>query len=404
MVSVKRKGIILEATELEFENQAVLNPTIVQQGNTLHLFYRAVKEGNYSSIGYCRLEGPLNVVERRKSPILFPEFDYEKHGIEDPRIVYLDGTYYLFYTAYDGKNALVAYATSKDLKTWKKRGLISPQITYNEARDYFSFSKLKEKYRFFVSYYKDIVANDVLLWEKDTFLFPKKINNQFVLFHRILPDIQIICFEDFNQLTLDYWKNYLKTLGDYVVLEPKYGYESRNIGAGAPLIETQRGWLMIYHSVEDSNKGKIYHASAALLDKKNPTKVIGRLKEPFFSPKKDYEKFGDVNNVVFPTGTAIFDDKLYIYYGAADKRICVVSVKLSKLLNELLASEIEIEIGFLAGEIFDLAIDEEKSLTQLKHLLNQDEKRLLMAIGWLARENKVLCRFELDDLLIKAIE
>ena len=69
-----------------------------------------------------------------------------------------------------------------------------------------------------------------------------------------------------------------------------------------------------------------------------------------------------------------------------------------------MASEIEIEIGFLAGEIFDLAIDEEKSLTQLKHLLNQDEKRLLMAIGWLARENKVLCRFELDDLLIKAIE
>ncbi|MHA1488845.1 MAG: winged helix-turn-helix domain-containing protein [Promethearchaeota archaeon] len=404
MVSVKRKGVILEATELEFENQAVLNPTVVQQGNTLHLFYRAVKEGNYSSIGYCKLEGPLNVVERRKSPILFPEFDYEKHGIEDPRIVYLDGTYYLFYTAYDGKNALVAYATSKDLKTWKKHGLISPQISYNEARDYFSLSKLKEKYRFFVSYYKDIVAEDVLLWEKDTFLFPKKINNQFVLFVRILPDIQIIYFEDFKQLTLDYWKNYLKTLGDHVVLEPKYGYESRNIGAGAPLIETQRGWLMIYHSVEDSNKGKVYHASAALLDKKNPTKVIGRLKEPFFSPKKDYEKFGDVNNVVFPTGTAIFDDKLYIYYGAADKRICVVSVKLSKLLNELLASEIEIEIGFLAGEIFDLAFDEEKSLTQLKHLLNQDEKRLLMAIGWLARENKVLCRFELDDLLIRTIE
>jgi len=404
MVSVKRKGVILEATELEFENQAVLNPTVVQQGNTLHLFYRAVKEGNYSSIGYCKLEGTLNVVERRKSPILFPEFDYEKHGIEDPRIVYLDGTYYLFYTAYDGKNALVAYATSKDLKTWKKHGLISPQISYNEARDYFSLSKLKEKYRFFVSYYKDIVAEDVLLWEKDTFLFPKKINNQFVLFVRILPDIQIIYFEDFKQLTLDYWKNYLKTLGDHVVLEPKYGYESRNIGAGAPLIETQRGWLMIYHSVEDSNKGKVYHASAALLDKKNPTKVIGRLKEPFFSPKKDYEKFGDVNNVVFPTGTAIFDDKLYIYYGAADKRICVVSVKLSKLLNELLASEIEIEIGFLAGEIFDLAFDEEKSLTQLKHLLNQDEKRLLMAIGWLARENKVLCRFELDDLLIRTIE
>ena len=250
---VKREGVLLEATENEFENQAVLNPTVVQQGDTLHLFYRAVKEGNYSSIGYCRLEGSLNIVERKKSPILFPEYDYEKHGIEDPRVVFLDGIYYLFYTAYDGKNALIAYATSKDLKIWEKHGLISPKITYDEVKNFFHSSNLKEKYFFFVSYYKDVVDPDVLLWEKDSFIFPKKFNNKFALIHRILPDIQIIYFEDFNQLTTDFWKKYLKKLGDYVILEPKYGYESRNIGAGAPLIETQKGWLMIYHSVEDSN-------------------------------------------------------------------------------------------------------------------------------------------------------
>ncbi|NVM01574.1 MAG: winged helix-turn-helix domain-containing protein [Candidatus Helarchaeota archaeon] len=402
MIRVKREGVILEATELEFENYAVLNPAVVQQENTLHLFYRAVKQGNYSSIGYCRLEGPLNVVERKKSPILFPEFDYEKHGVEDPRIVLLDGTFYLFYTAYDGKNALVAYATSKDLKIWEKHGIITPTITYDEAEDFFRSSKLKDRYFFFESYYKDIIAEDVLLWEKDSFILPKKIDNKFVLIHRILPDIQIIYFEDFNKLTLDYWKDYLKRLGDYVIMESKYGYESRNIGAGAPLIETEKGWLMIYHAVEDTNKGKIYHASAALLEKNNPFNIIGRLKEPLFSPTEDFEKVGDVGNVVFPTGAAIFGERLYIYYGAADKRIAVVSVNLNQLLKELLATNIglEVEIGFLAGEVFKTAFKKEIGLKQLKQLLNRDDDILMMAIGWLAREKKVLIRYDHDDIKI----
>jgi predicted GH43/DUF377 family glycosyl hydrolase len=403
MVIVRREGVLLEATENEFENQAVLNPTVVQQGDTLHLFYRAVKEGNYSSIGYCKLEGPLNIVERRNSPILFPEYDYEIHGTEDPRIVFLDGTYFMFYTAYDGKNALIAYATSKDLKTWEKHGIISAKIRYDEAGNFFHSSKLKEKYHFFISYYKDVVAEDVLLWEKDSFILPKKYNNKFALFHRVLPDIQIVCFDDFKDLTTDFWKDYLKELGDHIVMEPKFGFESRNIGAGAPLIETERGWLMIYHSVEDSNKGKVYHASVALIDKHNPYSVIGRLKEPLFSPTEDYEKTGDIDNVVFPTGTAIFGERLYIYYGAADKRIAVVSVNLDNLLHELLASDLEVGIGFLAGQIFNLTIKEEKSLTQLKNLLNQKEYLLLMAIGWLTREDKVLCRIDSDELIVRSI-
>ena len=104
MVLIRREGVLLEATENEFENQAVLNPTVVQQGNTLHLFYRAVKEGNYSSIGYCKLEGPMSIVERKESPVLFPEYDYEIHGTEDPRVVFLDGTYFkisLFALSYE---------------------------------------------------------------------------------------------------------------------------------------------------------------------------------------------------------------------------------------------------------------------------------------------------------------
>jgi predicted GH43/DUF377 family glycosyl hydrolase len=336
MVKIKREGIVLKPTKLEFESNAVMNPGCIKVGNDVHMFYRAVRKGNHSTIGYCRLEGPLKIVERWKEPIMVPEFEYEKRGVEDPRVVFLDGVYYMFYIAHDGKNALVAYATSKDLKTWEKKGTITPTITYDKAEDYFPEKKLKDRYFFFESFYKTEGGEDVLLWEKDGFIFPRKFNGKFALIHRILPDIQVIYFKDFKELTNEYWKEYLKHLGDYVVLESKYWYESRHIGGGCPPIETPKGWLLIYHSAEDSNKGRIYHAGAALLDKKNPCKVIGHLKDPLFSPEKKWEKEGNVNNVVFPTGAAVFGERLYMYYGAADKRIAVASLNLKELLAELL--------------------------------------------------------------------
>ncbi|MFX1478172.1 MAG: winged helix-turn-helix domain-containing protein [Promethearchaeota archaeon] len=406
MVNIRREGVLLEATDLEFENQAVLNPTIFQEGDILHLFYRAVKQGNYSSIGYCKLNGPLEILERRNAPILFPEYEYEKHGVEDPRIVFLDGTYYLFYTAYDGKNARVAYATSKDMKNWEKFGLITPSIPYEEAKNFFKLSKLKHKYFLFVSYIKEITAPDVLLWEKDSFIFPKKYADKYILIHRILPDIQIITFEDFDQLKdFKYWEDYLEDLANNVIMEPVFGYES-HIGAGAPLIETDLGYLLIYHAIEDSNAGQIYHASAALLDKEYPFKLIGRLKTPLFSPTEDYEKLGDVSNVVFPTGTAIFGEKLYIYYGAADKRIAVVSLELKNLLKDLIKSKskLKVEIGFIAGEIFEKAFNEEIRLADLKKGYKGKEDLLMMAVGWLARENKIIFRYDDGELMVWAIK
>lgn len=338
MLKVKKEGIILESTKKKFECQAVLNPACFQDGQKIHMFYRAVDQDKFSSIGYCQLDGPLKIKSRLGKPVLTREFDYEKNGVEDPRIIFFEGLYYMIYVAHDGKNAVIAYATSHNLKKWEKKGIISPRISYDEAEDIFRQNrlKLKDKYFFFESYYKDVIAKDVLLWEKDAFILPKRIKGKIALIHRILPEIQVIYFNDFKDLTDNYWRKYLKGFSDYIVLEPKYGYESRNIGGGAPLVETDQGWLMIYHAVEDTNSGRIYHSSAALLDKNDPTKVLGRLKKPLFSPTEDYEKQGDTNNVVFPTGSALFKDRLYIYYGAADKKIAVVSLNLNQLIQELL--------------------------------------------------------------------
>jgi predicted GH43/DUF377 family glycosyl hydrolase len=342
MVSIKKEGVHLEATNLEFENQAVLNPACIKEGNNVHMFYRAVKQGNYSSIGYCKFEGPLKVVERAGSPILFPEFDYEKHGIEDPRIVFIDGIYYLTYMCYDGKNVTAAYATSKDLKKFEKHEKIFHLISYAELVRLLKGSKIEERYACLDKYCKSPTdtENDVFAWGKDIMLFPKKINGKFAMLHRILPDIQIIFFDNFSDLTAEYWKEHIKQLANYTILESKHWFELRHIGGGCPPIETDKGWLLIYHAVEESKEeGRVYRAGAALLDKKNPCKVIGRLNYPLFSPEDEWERKGDVDNVIFPTGAVVFDEKLYIYYGAADKRICVASLNLNELLDDLTTSQ-----------------------------------------------------------------
>jgi predicted GH43/DUF377 family glycosyl hydrolase len=97
MIGVKKEGIILTKTDLEFENEGVLNPAEIPEGDSVHLFYLAVRNGNHSSIGYCRLDGPLTVAERWDKPFMVPEFEYESRGVEDPRIVKIDDLYYTSY-------------------------------------------------------------------------------------------------------------------------------------------------------------------------------------------------------------------------------------------------------------------------------------------------------------------
>ncbi len=335
MLKITDEGIILEKTDLAFESKAVLNPACVQVGEITHMFYRAVDQNDISSIGYCELENN-KIIKRFDRPVLFPETDYEKMGVEDPRITCLDGIYYLFYTAYDGRNALIAYATSTDLVNFSKRGILSPKFSYDEAEDIFRWSGLKERYSMFEILYKEKEGKTVKLFEKDSSLFPQKINGKFALLHRVLPGIQIIYFDNFSNLTDNHWRDYLKNLGSFIVLDPLYWFENRNVGGGAPPIKTEKGWLIIYHAVEDTPLGKIYHAAAALLDLDNPLKVLGRLSDPLFSPVAPWEKSGVVDNVVFPTGTTVKDGRLYIYYGAADTCIGAKSVLLGDLLDSLL--------------------------------------------------------------------
>jgi predicted GH43/DUF377 family glycosyl hydrolase len=338
MIEVKKEGIILEKTDLEFENEGVLNPAVIRIEDSVHMFYRAVRKGNNSSIGYCRLDGPLHVAERHTEPIIVGDSSIDMKGVEDARIVQIDDLYYLTYTAYDGTNAQGALATSKDLKHFDKHGIIVPPITYA----HFVYlaeagGKVNEKYyRNHNFYYKEGDPDKkLLLWDKNVIFFPRKINGMMVFLHRIRPGIQIVFINHLRDLTKEFWDHYFEELHERIVLDPVYKHEASYIGGGCPPIETEQGWLLIYHGVCASENGNVYSACAALLDLENPTRELARLPHALFSPEKEWELNGEVNNVCFPTGTAVFGDTLFIYYGAADERIACASISLSLLVAEL---------------------------------------------------------------------
>lgn len=339
MVEVKKEGILIEKTALGFENAGVLNPAAIRVGDHVHLFYRAVSNGNYSSIGYCKLNGPLIVEDRMDTPVIFPQAAYELHGVEDPRITKIDELYYLTYTAYDGINALGALATSKDLKIWEKHGIISPQMTFHEFIHLASSRKaINDKYLRYNEPWHSLEKSDpnILMWDKNLIFFPRRINGKLYFLHRIKPDIQVVAVNELSELCAEFWQNYFLHIECCIAISPKYEHEISYVGGGCPPIETNYGWLLIYHSVHDTTNGYVYSACAALLDIDDPQKEIARLPYPLFKPELSWEINGEVNNVCFPTGAALFNDTLYIYYGAADERVACASLSLSSLLIELL--------------------------------------------------------------------
>lgn len=340
MVTVEKQGIILSPTNREFENNGVLNPGIYQEGDTVHILYRAVQNGNLSTIGYAKTEGALKIIERHDKPLIIRDFDYEKHGVEDARIVKIEDVYYITYTAYDGINAMGALATSKDLIHFEKHGIITPKINYAEYERLALCcgSKLNPKYHHYYRLFDQIGLGDDefrFLRDKDLTFFPRKINGKFAMLHRIWPGIQIVYFDHWTDLTKSFWEHYIENLTDYIVLDPEGVFEVNYIGAGGPPIETEYGWLMIYHGVQETATGAIYHVKAALLQLDKPEVEIARLDIPLFSPTKQWEIEGEVNDVVFPTGHALFGEDLYIYYGAADKHTAVAKMNINELLHEL---------------------------------------------------------------------
>ena len=119
--------------------------------------------------------------------------------------------------------------------------------------------------------------------------FPRRIQGKLHFLHRIKPDVQLVAVNELDELTAGFWEDYFLNFQEHIILEPKYSHEISYIGAGCPPIETENGWLIIYHGVHDTPEGHIYVGCAALLDLEDPFIEIARLPYALFAPDFDYE-------------------------------------------------------------------------------------------------------------------
>lgn len=306
MLKLERQKVVLQPTGQGVGSRARFNPGTVREGNTIHMLFRAVngdisqKDTYISEIGYARLDLSGNLQQVAETPLLSPSLPQEVRGCEDPRIVWFEDRYCIFYTAYDGVTARVAIATTRDFAHVEKLGVIGLPV-----------------------------------WDKDAFIFPERVAGKIAYLHRIEPNIQLLFVESLSEL-LDTggpaWQGHLRNLAADTVMRPVFTWEAKKIGAGAPPIATPDGWVLIYHGVDQN---LVYRAGAALLDRENPRRVLARLPYPILEPEEAFEREGDVPNVVFPEGLVVVGETLQVYYGAADKVIGLATVELPELIAEL---------------------------------------------------------------------
>jgi beta-1,2-mannobiose phosphorylase / 1,2-beta-oligomannan phosphorylase len=309
----KHNPILMPDVSNWWESKAVFNCGIISDKNTIHMLYRAIGEYEYyvSRIGYASSSDGISF-ERRKCMAIYPQEDYERYGLEDPRLMRIGNDVYVTYVVLSNyvkerPSASTALAKTNDFFHYKRAGI----ITIPDSDD------------------------------KDTVLFPKENgdekNSEFRILHRPSKWVG----PKYNTDKPSIWMSESHSLTNYrkhtLLIKPEQSWESLKIGVGIPPIKTRQGWLVIYHGV---SMDRVYSAGALLLDVHEPTKILGRTKEPILRPEESYEKTGDVGNVVFPTGACILDGKLFVYYGGADKVCCVATTDLGTFLDHILSQSI----------------------------------------------------------------
>lgn len=243
-----------------------------------------------SSLSHLRLarstDGAVFTVE--DVPFLFPANRYERFGCEDARITTIEGRHYINYTAVSDFGIATALAVTDDFHSVERLGLIfSPD-------------------------------------NRDVCLFPRRIAGSYWCLHRPaprhlgLPEIWIARSPD-----LMHWGHHQRLAGAL-----PGGWESSKIGGGAQMLETDRGWLQIYHGVDAQQR---YRLGALLLDRDDPRIVCARLDRPLATPSEPYELSGFFDNVLFTCGALIAGDELRVYYGGADRVMALGTVSLRDL-------------------------------------------------------------------------
>ena len=300
--------------EVAWESLAAYNPAAVVRNGRVHMLYRAQDETQRTSrLGLAYSDDGVRFT-RFPRPVFYPDNDAMKPyewpgGCEDPRLIEDErGTYYLTYTTYDGKVARMAVATSKDLVTWTKHGLAFAETLGGRYRDVWSKSGA-------------IVGR-----QKGDRIVAARINGKYWMYWGDT-DIYAATSDDLIR-----WAPVEQEGGRLQsVLRPRAGkFDSELVEPGPYAMMIGSGIHLIYNSRNLDNpalpKGA-YSVGQALFDPKNPLQVIDRLNDWFLHPDKEFERKGQVGEVVFAEGLVPFKGKWFLYYGTADSRVGVAVYK-----------------------------------------------------------------------------
>jgi predicted GH43/DUF377 family glycosyl hydrolase len=283
---------ILAPQGTAFEARGVFNPAVVKHGDRFVMLYRAQDSNGISRLG-CATSTDGVSFTRDAEPVLSPEAPYERGGgVEDPRLVRIDDRYYLTYTAYNGKDAQLALATSVDLRRWERKGVILPAY----------------RGRWNVN------------WTKAGAILPHRIAGKYWMYYmadaKDKPD-QMGIASSADLLT---WSEEL----DRPVLPRRAGFfDSRVVEPGPPPVLTRDGILLVYNGADDQ---LVYRTGWVLFDRMDPTRVLARSNRPLFEPVTEWEKIGQVPNVVFVEGLVMEPRRWLFYYGGADKFVGAAAV------------------------------------------------------------------------------
>ncbi len=282
-----------------FEAAGVFNAAVVKVGSKIIMLYRAQETKGTSRIGYASSDDGIRFT-RRARPVLVPEAPYEKGGgVEDPRVVEINGQYLMTYTGYnnvDGvgpnhKDAQLCLATSSDLLDWKRQGVIMPAY--------------KGKWN--------------VGWTKSGAIVTERIRGKYWMYY--LGDAR-------NQggqmglATSDDLLHWTDATNEPVLKSRPGTFDSRVVEPGPPPVLLPEGILLIYNGADDR---LVYRTGWVWFDRNDPARVLARSDQPIFEPEQDWEKTGQVPNVVFVEGLIREPGQWLFYYGGADKYIGVAS-------------------------------------------------------------------------------
>jgi predicted GH43/DUF377 family glycosyl hydrolase len=287
----KSETPILSPSESGFESSGTFNPAVIRRGDKFVMLYRAQDAAGTSRLGYA--ESPNGVhFTKRFGAVLAPEAEYEKGGgVEDPRLIELDGRFYLTYTGYNRKDAQLCLAESMDLIHWKRLGVILPAYQGKWNRG----------------------------WTKSGAIVSERIAGKYWMYWLGTAADKTDQMGISSSSDLLHWTEEL----DAPVLPRRPGkFDSRVVEPGPPPLLTSKGIVLIYNGADDK---LVYRTGIAVFDRNDPRKVLYRSDEPVFGPEKEWEKVGQVPNVVFVEGMAKRGKEWLFYYGGADKFVGVAS-------------------------------------------------------------------------------